>query len=79
MIMPVQANHVNRTVFTRDGVYSTNLVFPSGSFLRRQIGSGFQDDARCYYRCIANGGHDLICRFFCGLRPFTIGGLLIAD
>jgi hypothetical protein len=22
---------------------------------------------------------DLICRFFCGLQPFTIGGLLIAE
>jgi hypothetical protein len=24
-----------------------------------------------------NGGSDLICRFFAGLSPFTIGGLLI--
>ena len=29
-----------------------------------------------YLRCRANGGSDLICRFFGGLPPFTIGGLL---
>ena len=33
----------------------------------------------CYWRCRGNGADDLICRFFCGLRPFTIGGLLIAE
>jgi hypothetical protein len=30
-----------------------------------------------YLRCIANGGGDLVCRFFGGLPPFTIGGALI--
>ena len=29
-----------------------------------------------YLRCIANGGGELVCRFFGGLPPFTIGGLL---
>jgi hypothetical protein len=29
-----------------------------------------------YLRCKANGGGDLVCRFFAGLPPFTIGGLL---
>jgi hypothetical protein len=29
-----------------------------------------------YLRCRANGGGDLVCRFFAGLPPFTIGGLL---
>jgi hypothetical protein len=29
-----------------------------------------------YLRCRANGGSDLICRFFGGLPPFTIGGFL---
>ena len=38
----------------------------------------FPEDPFCYHRCRANGGGDLICRVFCGLRPFTIGGLLIA-
>ena len=34
-------------------------------------------DVGAYLRCRANGGSDLICRFFGGLPPFTIGGLLI--
>jgi hypothetical protein len=33
-------------------------------------------DLGAYFRCIANGGGDLVCRFFGGLPPFTIGGLL---
>lgn len=34
-------------------------------------------DLGAYLRCRANGGGDLICRFFGGLPPFTIGGFLI--
>jgi hypothetical protein len=51
-----------------------------------QIGSGVvpqfrsnissDPDIGSYLRCRANGGSDLICRFFGGLPPFTIGGLL---
>jgi len=33
-------------------------------------------DIGSYLRCRANGGGDLVCRFFGGLPPFTIGGLL---
>lgn len=33
-------------------------------------------DLGSYLRCRANGGGDLVCRFFGGLPPFTIGGLL---
>jgi len=33
-------------------------------------------DLGAYWRCRANGGSDLVCRFFGGLPPFTIGGLL---
>lgn len=33
-------------------------------------------DIGAYVRCRANGGSDLICRFFAGLPPFTIGRLL---
>lgn len=33
-------------------------------------------DLGSYFRCLANGGGDLVCRFFGGLPPFTIGGLL---
>jgi hypothetical protein len=38
---------------------------------------GGDPDLGEYLRCIANGGGDLVCRFFGGLPPFTIGGLLI--
>ena len=33
-------------------------------------------DLGSYLRCRANGGSELVCRFFGGLPPFTIGGLL---
>jgi len=33
-------------------------------------------DIGAYLRCRASGGGDLVCRFFGGLPPFTIGGLL---
>lgn len=33
-------------------------------------------DLGAYLRCKANGGGELICRFFGGLPPFTIGGRL---
>jgi hypothetical protein len=64
------------------GIYRGKAVF--GSF--RSEGSGrvmpqlrFQSDpdVGAYLRCRANGGGDLICRFFGGLPPFTIGGLLL--
>jgi hypothetical protein len=64
------------------GIYGGKTVF--GRFLSE--GSGgvmpqlrFQPDpdVGAYWRCRANGGDDLICRFFSGLPPFTIGGLLI--
>jgi hypothetical protein len=28
-------------------------------------------------RCKANGGGELVCRFFAGLPPWTIGGVLV--
>ena len=36
-------------------------------------------DLGAYLRCKANGGSELVCRFFGGFLPFTIGGLLIAE
>jgi hypothetical protein len=42
-----------------------------------QIRFGGDPDVGEYLRCIANGGGDLVCRFFGGLPPFTIGGLQI--
>jgi len=64
------------------GIYRGNVA--SGSFsstgsgrvmpqLRFLVGD---PDVGAYLRCRANGGGDLICRFFGGLPPFTIGGLL---
>ena len=41
-----------------------------------QLGFQSDPDLGAYLRCRANGGGDLICRFFAGLPPFTIGGLL---
>jgi hypothetical protein len=39
-------------------------------------GFGGDPDLGSYFRCIAAGGPELICRFFAGLPPFTIGGVL---
>jgi hypothetical protein len=50
----------------------TGAVVPQ--FQIRGIGS--DRDIGSYLRCRANGGSDLVCRFFGGLPPFTIGGLL---
>jgi len=41
-----------------------------------QFQFGGDPDLGEYLRCRANGGGDLVCRFFGGLPPFTIGGLL---
>jgi hypothetical protein len=52
--------------------------FPSQGSGGVMLQLGFQSDPDlgAYLRCRANGGSDLICRFFGGLPPFTIGGLL---
>ena len=42
-----------------------------------QLRFGGDPDVGEYLRCIANGGGELVCRFFGGLPPFTIGRLLI--
>ena len=52
--------------------------FPSeGGGVMPQLRFQSDPDWGDYLRCRANGGGDLICRFFGGLPPFTIGGLLI--
>ena len=63
------------------GIYRGNAV--SGSFPSESSGGVIPQfriksdpDLGSYWRCRANGGSDLICRFFGGLPPFTIGGLL---
>ena len=64
------------------GIYWGNVAsgsFPSegGGRVMPQLRFQSDPDVGAYLRCRANGGGDLICRFFGGLPPFTIGGLLI--
>lgn len=40
-----------------------------------RLGSVGGVDIGAYLRCRANGGSELVCRFFAGLPPFTISGL----
>jgi hypothetical protein len=42
-----------------------------------QLGISSDPDLGAYWRCIFNGGPELVCRFFGGLPPFTIGGFLL--
>src|SRR4029450_2337914 len=63
------------------GTYRGKAVdggFPpeGGGGVMPQIGFQSDPDLGAYWRCRANGGSDLICRFFGGLPPFTIGGFL---
>jgi hypothetical protein len=37
---------------------------------------GGDPDIGEYIRCRQNGGGELVCRFFAGLPPWTIGGVL---
>lgn len=62
------------------GVYRRETAFGSlssqaGRGIMPQLGFGGDPNMGEYLRCRANGGGDLICRFFAGLPPFTIGGL----
>jgi hypothetical protein len=64
------------------GRYAGKVFFGGSSAqstggLKPQLRFGGDPDLGEYLRCIANGGDDLICRFFGGLPPFTIGGLLM--
>ncbi len=61
------------------GVVATDVAVGVGPGISPQLrGRLGREEALCYYRCVLAGAPDLVCRFFCGLRPFTIGGLLIA-
>ena len=81
MLLPQQAEGVERTT-------ASALVLPvvsaagaggvSPQLRVGPVGPGFPEDPYCYHRCRGNGVDDLTCRFFCDLRPFTIGGALIA-
>ena len=49
-------------------------IRPQMTFALRRFGG--DPDLGSYFRCKAAGGPELVCRFFAGLPPFTIGGLL---
>jgi hypothetical protein len=63
-------------IYRGKGVYGR---FPSegGGGVMPPVRFPWDPDVGAYWRCRANGGGDLICRFFGGLPPFTIGGILI--
>jgi hypothetical protein len=50
------------------------MRFAVGGLQQRRFGG--DPDLGSYFRCKAAGGSELVCRFFGGLPPFTIGGLL---
>jgi hypothetical protein len=78
MILPMQCKGASRSTLETHA-FTTDFAINAQVFARQiAVGSRFPEDPACYFRCRGNGGDDLICRFFCGLRPFTIGGLLIA-
>ena len=54
-------------------------TFPSGACagVTPQLRFQSDPDLGAYWRCRLNGGSELVCRFFGGLPPFTIGGVLI--
>jgi hypothetical protein len=54
--------------------YRTNPDFARfASGVMPQLGFGGDPDFGEYWRCRLNGGPELICRFFGGLPPFSIG------
>jgi hypothetical protein len=70
-----------RSLGPTTGMYRGRRVlasFPSqgSGGVMPQLGLPWDPDLGAYWRCRANGGSDLICRFFAGLPPFTIGGML---
>ncbi len=62
----------------RQSTSSFGRSIAGGSSVVQQFGTRSMSgvDLGGYLRCRANGGDDLVCRFFGGLPPFTIGGLL---
>ena len=68
-LVPTMGVIRGKTVYGRFSPERSGGVMP-------QLGFQSDPDLGAYFRCRANGGGDLICRFFAGLPPFTIGGLL---
>ena len=48
-------------------------IADAGRIMPQRIGFGGDPDIGEYLRCKANGGGELVCRFFAGLPPWTIG------
>ena len=78
--MSMPGFHAEFSLSPTVGIYQNKAVF--GSFplagaggVMPQLRFGPNTDLGSYLRCRANGGGELICRFFGGLPPFTIGGL----
>jgi len=72
-LAPTQIRYRRRAAVAR-------WVSEDGAGLMPQLGLGSASGGSVgeYLRCRANGGGDLICRFFAGLPPFTIGGFFSA-
>jgi hypothetical protein len=62
--------------YRRDSGF-TSAPSPGGGRVTPQFSFQFGGDPDIgeYIRCMRNKGSDLVCRFFAGLPPFTIGGL----
>ena len=62
----------------RGNVASSSFPSEGGERVMPQLSFRIQSDPDlgAYLRCRANGGGEFVCRFFGGLPPFTIGGLL---
>lgn len=57
------------------GIYRAKTAPERIRRITLQLGFQSDPDLGSYWRCRLNGGDDLICRFFAGLSPFTIGRL----
>jgi hypothetical protein len=62
--------------YRRGAVLGASASIGGGAVPQLGVQSLSGVDVGAYLRCRANGGGDLVCRFFGGLPPFTIGGLL---
>jgi hypothetical protein len=57
------------------GIYRAKAAPDRINRITPQIEFQSDPDLGSYWRCRLNGGNELICRFFAGLPPFTIGRL----
>jgi hypothetical protein len=67
------------TIPDRPGISSGAPADRPGALSQLRLGRRLTEPEACYFGCRGAGAADLICRFFCDLRPFTIGGLLIPE